>query len=61
MNWTSSKDKLPPDGEKVLTYIGKEFKLAVFDRQSGGFFLGDENFLWIEMEEIWWTALTIPS
>ncbi len=60
MNWTSSKNKLPEEGEEVLTYVNKEFKLAIFSRQSGGFRLRDGNFLWIEKQEVWWTALVAP-
>jgi hypothetical protein len=61
MNWTSSKNKLPDDGEQVLTYINNGFKIAVFQRSNGGFELHDGNFLWIEKQEVMWAPLIVPD
>ncbi len=60
MNWMSSKQKLPSEGEEVLTFIHKKFHLAIFSQINGGFRLRDGNFLWIEREEVFWTALIAP-
>jgi hypothetical protein len=60
MNWNSSRYKLPNDGEQVLAYINKEFKIAVFQRTNGGFELHDGNFLWIEKQEVFWVPLIAP-
>lgn len=51
---------MPNDGEQVLAYINKEFKIAVFQRTNGGFELHDGNFLWIEKQEVFWVPLIAP-